>query len=417
VIFAAGLFYLFRAPSTWPLIIAWAIAMGVASFGGLVILVRFLPRLPGITSLAVFALYGAVLFGFPLMGDLVQPIQHALMLSPVGSIVFFVSEYELHREFLPLALIPATIAVVLLPRLYGQLSRAYSTASLLESLARAQQSGDESEGEAEAIAESIPTVMAERLIRERWSAEVRPSRPWLDDFIHRNLSARERVVCFLLCGSDLTYWTQWWIRGSKVAMIPVALMFVAGYVPDWLVLIPAVIALMVGIPIFGGTWSGFADVWSSGKLAPFYAAFPVGFREISSLILKVNVIRILAWTPGILLVFVSAGNVVEAGPLKAAWFGVHFLFIAICIQPFMVIGKFSKGSSDSKSWRWPGVLVIASTFVLALVFLGLAAPLFFVGGFIKFAFAAGMVTASGLSLKFYRWGYDHVQWDLLHDAP
>jgi hypothetical protein len=51
------------------------------------------------------------------------------------------------------------------------------------------------------------------------------------------------------------------------------------------------------------------------------------------------------------------------------------------------------------------------------VFLGLAAPLFFVGGFIKFAFAAGMVTASGLSLKFYRWGYDHVQWDLLHDAP
>src|SRR4030095_6532469 len=110
------------------------------------------------------------------------------------------------------------------------------------------------------------------------------ARPWLDDFIHCRLSVRESIVCRLLCGTDDTNWTKSWTRGIGIAVISIVPALMSAEPPQWVVVIAPVLAVSLGIPIMGGAWAGFTDVWSSGKLAPFYAAFPVGFREIGRVI-------------------------------------------------------------------------------------------------------------------------------------
>jgi hypothetical protein len=377
--------------------------------------VRFLPRLPGITRLVVYSFYGLVLFDFRFFADLVPAIQHTLMLTPVGSIVFFIAEYELHREFLPLALIPAAATVALIPFVYRQIERSYSTKPLLEALFGAQESiGDSDSAESYAI-EPLPAVIAERIVRDAGRTRPGRVRPWLDDFIHRQFSMRESIVCRLLCGTDDTNWTRSWTRGIQFALIPVVLALVSGPTSQWIVLFAATLAVLVGIPLFGGAWSGFLDVWSSGKLSPFYATFPVGFREIARVILKVNLIRLLASSPAIALVFVFGGKTFGIGPLTAVLSGLQFLFLAICVQPVMVVAKFSKGSNDSKTRRVPAVLLFLSVFALGITLLPLTAGFFFVGGHQRFLFALGIAMTSALIFVLYRFGYERCYWDLLHE--
>ena len=135
---------------------------------------------------------------------------------------------------------------------------------------------------------------------------------------------------------------------------------------------------------------------------------------MTRVLLKVNILRILAWSPMAIVVFLVLGDVVvSAGAGVSAQKALECLFVLICVQPLTVVGKFGAGSKVTR--RWP-LQPMANSFLGITVMLTFAAcciGLFASSGLPKLWFAAGVPAASFAYLAIYRRGHDNGYWDLV----
>ena len=113
-----------------------------------------------------------------------------------------------------------------------------------------------------------------------------------------------------------------------------------------------VVAGFIIAPILGGSWPGFKGPFASGFVLPAYACFPIGYGEISRVMLKTNLIRASTWAP--LAIIYAAGLARRLGYSfeYGSAIGFDVVLILMALQPVIVAGHFSSGSNDTRQINW-----------------------------------------------------------------
>jgi hypothetical protein len=417
VVFATGLAVLFRndlgIPRTWGLLAASALAATIACLGAAIAIVHFVPRVPGSVAGVGFLVYFLAGTNGYLPQSIMAPLGQMAILTPAGSAISLASNFVAQRansSFSWMAFIVYVSASLLL---FRQFQSSYRTLPQIEELFG--ESSQREDGSEEAVA-SISTAVAERHVYEACNTEPPNKARWSDRFIGRFLSAREKTVCRFLAGGVDQDYTASWVRGCQFAVMTLVLATLPISLPLWVLGIPGFLAALYGVPLMGGSWLGFTNVFTTNKESPFYAAFPVGFREITNVLLKVNVARTILWLPGAVIVGMAIGRAVSVSVGVAVLISIQLLFGLLCWQPMAIVLKFSKGSNDTRGWAGRRVLFVLALAFLALVYVVLCLIFFFASPLVQFAAAAGMIVASTVTLVLYRFCYDRGHWDLLHDS-
>jgi hypothetical protein len=237
----------------------------------------------------------------------------------------------------------------------------------------------------------------------------------------RFLSSRDAVVAqFLLSASP--HWTRayrlacWFLLLSPVCSWLVSLM-----VPGlriWVLGIGFFVGIGMMTPLFGGHWAATLTAPLGGRFCAILSLWPVSLREVRRVILRINLVRFLFALPWCLYVGAATARAVGEPIPQAVAFSVAIWLLALLLQPFALIFKYSRGTNDTNS----GCL-----FCLGLIAYGLlAAGVTVVAAGLSFqatqsgtntlllgaAFAA-VAVVSALGEAFYRRLYSSQQFDLL----
>ena len=276
LVFAVGLASVLRhhlsSASKWVAILLFAIAIWVACLGAVLSIVFLFRRIPS----ALSSLGAALCFSVPFIRLVPQSVsgavEYGMLITPAGSFAFFASEYMRHGRFVALALFPSTMCILLGLFMFRRLRASYSTASQIEELfgpAGADETLDD------LPADTLSPALAERLIRDGFRP-LEEERRWLDRFIYDRLSDREKTVCRFFTGNEVTNFARHWSRGTMAAAILVAFAYLLPRMPDWVLLTPGTLAFLLALPLLGGNWVGFRDVFAASQRSPAYAAYPSG---------------------------------------------------------------------------------------------------------------------------------------------
>ena len=107
------------------------------------------------------------------------------------------------------------------------------------------------------------------------------------------------------------------------------------------------IAGMMAAPILGGLWTGFSGPMTSGFVLPAYSVFPLGYAEITRVMLKANLVRAVTWAPLAIVYAVTLAHR-QGSPFEyGALIGLDVVLILIALQPITIMGHFSAGTNDT----------------------------------------------------------------------
>lgn len=160
--------------------------------------------------------------------------------------------------------------------------------------------------------------------------------------------------------------------------------------------------------------AGFRPLSSSGVRVPIYAAYPVGFREMSRMLFKCAAVQLPMLLPflaacGALLGYISGGSIITGAIVgaKAAVLILAGRFIVIALA-------FSSGTNDSTKLRPRTAALFLAFIVFGLGFLGLGLVGLFVPD--RLASWACWLLALGdayLLFRIYGWFYHANRFDLM----
>jgi hypothetical protein len=158
-----------------------------------------------------------------------------------------------------------------------------------------------------------------------------------------------------------------------------------------------VVAGFISAPILGGSWPGFKGPFTSGFVLPAYASFPIGYGEISRVMLKTNLIRALTWAP--LAIIYAAALARRLGyPFEyGSAIGFDVVLILMALQPVMVAGHFSSGSNDTRQINWQTVLFFSFALLLLVIMLVATFTMFIVPTLFVQAVAIAVVFTMSLA--------------------
>jgi hypothetical protein len=157
--------------------------------------------------------------------------------------------------------------------------------------------------------------------------------------VARWLTAREGILANFM-GPNTGTWKRTLVTGTFVALsgLAIALFFPAGYL--WAGVIVAVCGVLWGLPLFGGTWSGFALVCFYTTVTHLHAVYPIGYGETMRMMLKINMIRIVARVPHAVVSGGVLGYCLGVNSLEGALYGVVALLTVLVLQPIFLAIKF-----------------------------------------------------------------------------
>lgn len=178
------------------------------------------------------------------------------------------------------------------------------------------------------------------------------------------LSAREKVLAYFLTGSVQPTWSASWKHSAIATGAGVLFAFVGA--PEVLIVIPLVIAAMLGAPVLGGAWSGFTVVPVISQEALLLCSYPVGYFEVSRMIFKANLARIVAWAPLWMMGVAAVGMRYRFEPGDIAGYTLSLLWMVAAVQPFWVMAKFSAGTNDTKRLTWTTALLMVLGIILGI---------------------------------------------------
>jgi len=169
-----------------------------------------------------------------------------------------------------------------------------------------------------------------------------------------------------------------------------------------------------GAPLFGGIWPGFRGASTFEGVIPAYAVFPVGYGEISRIMLKANTIRILLWAPLFLLYAIVLATRLGKSPQYGTEVGVGVVVLALFLQPVMVMAHFSSGSNDTKQINRYTVVLFGFCFILLVPLIAGTVGLFAAESLLlKSVWAFGILACSSLVWAGYLRLFNRGRIDLL----
>jgi len=349
-------------------------------------------RLPSWLRSVSVGMYILLFVAFFLPPQLISSVQPMLLPLPTSWVPFMFERAVLGRDsrFLYL-LFPVLLLIGLLPMAFRRLRDGYPAAELVYPLQTiAGQTGEEQETETENRddvdwrPQDTPQVS-----RVDVSHSLRPfdwkSSRWLERLVNRTFNARDRAVAEFLCGGVAAPWSGLWFLACKFAAVGLLTL-------PWLV-DPRIggaigaIACMIALPVLGGKWLGLQTVRYSTTLQPAFAALPISYWDVTSVVAKVNLIRYLVWLP----VFLSYGALLGwksfSSPIRGLEIALGIFFVLLWSQPLAIVGLHSSGTNDTKritlhSVAGAGVILLlaityaTSVFLIASGLRGIARPVF-----------------------------------------
>jgi hypothetical protein len=269
------------------------------------------------------------------------------------------------------------------------------------------------------------TAIAE-LVEERrlFAPPAWPERGWLERGLWKWLTERERALADFAFVHGLAL-TQGWRKVFRNLLIGLALGFAASLRSPapalWLLGLTLVVAGIQVLALVYASGSAFGKIASSGVFIPYCAVYPVGFRELSRLLVKYTLVQFpllaafsLTASLGIHRLVAGAGFVV----LPAAVMGLKAAgLLAAARFPLVALGL-SACTNDSARIRLRSLLIIFGFILFGLPFLGLGAASLFVphAGWAALSYALAIASAYAL-LRMYGWFYHTNRIDLMSERP
>jgi hypothetical protein len=233
----------------------------------------------------------------------------------------------------------------------------------------------------------------------------------LEKLVARFLSPRERVVTEFLVAQD-PGWTRS-LKWSFWVWLVVTLVVLSFGNTGMIVFFGAYLLGMATLPpLFGGEWRGMRQSSTGGIFIPGYSLYPITFNEIARILFKVNVVRILAATPFIVIFGAIAALKLGHSSLDGAIVGSKLIGTLLCLQPFLLLLPISGTTNDfsrmGAMWTIAFVLVLLTIIVAAL---GIFLSDTFLGVAVSFVI---VLLLSILLFAMYRKAYRSGGFDLLN---
>ena len=256
------------------------------------------------------------------------------------------------------------------------------------------------------------TVVADDLSRSEfdWS-----SGHWTTRVAGRWLTPRQRLVAEFLSAHAIDAWKDTAKRGVQLAAVGAFLCLMPFSVPLWLSLSVFIVAVLTSAPVLGGIWPGLTPArLGSARMQPL-VGYPIGYVEASLSIIKVNAVRLLAFTPIELIAGVLVGWRHFDAPAAGLLVSAQIVLTGVAVQPYAIMLLHSAGTNDTARFNGTSVLFACALIANAVLFV-LAAFAFFAFNRSLVGWIVGPVVLALLPLSMWRvYGflYSRRQIDLL----
>jgi len=199
---------------------------------------------------------------------------------------------------------------------------------------------------------------------------------WIERTVGALLSERERRLA-VSAFPDKPGWSARW-RVTLIITIMAALLCLAPGAHGIACFI-AVLATMCAVPVLGGAWPMMDAVPVAGGFIPRYAFYPVRLRSMGALVLKVNAVRIVVWTPVAVAFMAWATARAGEGAGNGAVIALKAMLVLLAAQPAVLACRLFMQTASVEHLTFRTALLTTGGFLVVLAGLGSAALLFFVG--------------------------------------
>lgn len=227
----------------------------------------------------------------------------------------------------------------------------------------------------------------------------------IEKLVWRWLNPWERAVAeFILM--QLPSWTaNLWLAVKLTAVgLGLAWMLRANQsLAGTILLFTGVLSAVIGSPALGGFWLAFRPCWCGSGVVPFYATFPIGFKEVTPVFLKVNLVRAAFFLPLAVAIGWVVAVVWNYPELTGAMSGLKAGLAMVLIQPALLGYRFAAPASAG------GASVEKVFFFIVQLFL-LLALLVMVSLFVVLSSWSGSGLAGFFTVVFSLLIYGHLRW-------
>jgi hypothetical protein len=168
--------------------------------------------------------------------------------------------------------------------------------------------------------------------------------PWLERLVAKMFDARDKQVAEFLCGGVRAPWSGLWLLALKFAAAGLAAL---PLLDPRIGLAIGGIACLLALPILGGRWPGLQNIRFPATIQPLFAALPISYPEVTSVVLKVNLARYLAWSPIFLGYGAMLGWRLASSPALGLKIASGIFFLLLWSQPIVIAGIHSRGTNDT----------------------------------------------------------------------
>jgi hypothetical protein len=328
---------------------------------------------------------------FFLPRDLIRACQLAFLVVPGGWISYAFGRSVLAPASAPLWVwwlwAAALFVAALLPLAVRELRKTYSTEALTPSrLTAAALAGygalDLKKGRftvergptPQALVE--PLVTAEGVKRPEFFAAVNwEGKGWIERLTARVLRPAERTVAEFMLGGKLGGWSRLWRAAAVTSAVGILATLVLPMVGQglWVFFVPMIVTAMIAAPLLGGYWPGFwpgSGHQVAGRWAPVYSAVPLGYREISRVMFKVNGVRCVLWLPLLVAYATALAWRLNADPTEGIVLALKAFCLVVVLQPMLVVGHFSQGTNGIWLRRLFFIICVGGILVIPLLYSG-----------------------------------------------
>lgn len=241
---------------------------------------------------------------------------------------------------------------------------------------------------------------------------------WTTRVAGRWLTPRQRLLAEFLSADAIDAWKDTAKRGVQLATVGAFLCVIPFQVPLWLSLCVFIAAALTSAPVLGGTWPALMPAWFGwARLQPL-VGYPIGYVEASLAIIKVNAVRLLAFTPMALIAGVLVGWRYFDQPASGLLISAQIVLTALAVQPYCIMLLHSTGTNDTIRFSGTSAVFACALIANALLFIP-AAIAFFAFNRLLVSWIMGPVALALLPVsmwRFYGFLYSRHHMDLVPAA-